>query len=1019
MEHQPKATGPVPAKNEIFKYNVPEMRLCGKIHRGLKLFCLFAAFLCYVNCHAQPEYSSFTVKDGLPSNHVYRVVEDDHGFLWVATDAGIARFDGKYFQVFTTAEGLPDNEVLSVVKENNGRIWVNCFRQSPAYFDERKNRFINASEDSLLAKVSSTTGMFLQSLAEGGVMYYNINGNFIFKDGGLTVYNKSHNIYFFIKKDEQGNLLHWRALPGKANALMRTGMYVTKNNKDIDSAVVLMKKSEFPNIATNNGKLYVFRRHLNRFYIYSNLSTRPFHFQLDSFTVPETFVHFDFTPTSLYLIAGSGKMYVYDKALGKLTKVISGDYLVNSYYDDRNGNEWISTVGKGLIVYRKNRFNKISLPVNFDHRNFLSVFRKENGNLLAGNFYGEVVEVGADLFKVHKLPVIAVSRQRKIISASGRIFTFSDVGSYIDFKIPITNPLTFNVPHPAKTAILFNDTTIIIGFSSGILKMDTRNNVAKRAAFQYIRVTSLVKANDSAVYFGSTDGLYSYNVQNDTHRKINTVPPIRITSLSYTPDGLLWIATGGEGILVLKNEKVFGRITQQQGLLDNSIRCITNAQPGSVWMGTSHGISILNYEIKNNRLETSFHNINVNDGLSGNEINELHFSNDTMYAATGDGITVLPAAISVLPSVIRMQVINLKVNGAEMPIQGVYELEPDQQNISIRVSGIDLSGHFKKLEYMLDKNGSWISSTENTFNFQLNHGDHEVKLRAIDVNGKVSSEVLVLHFNIATPFYKTIWFMVLAGLLIQAIVIYSVWYAIRSRKRSKLEKQIAVVQNASLEQQAFTSLMNPHFMFNALNSIQHYINVQDRQNANRYLTDFASLIRKNFESAQQSFIPLDQELENLKIYLRLEHMRFPNRFSYEVNVAENVDVDQWMIPTMMLQPLLENALLHGLIPSTSPGKLQIALEEKNKRLYITITDNGIGIENSLASKSGSDHKSHGLTLIRKRIAAFSHFGPDQISIHTKKAFDNKETPGNKIVISIPAQLYPSWLSANAAGVDNS
>jgi signal transduction histidine kinase len=693
-------------------------------------------------------------------------------------------------------------------------------------------------------------------------------------------------------------------------------------------------------------------------------------------------------------------------------KTFAGDYLANSNYDDRNGNEWISTVGKGLIVYRKNRFRKISLPASFENRNFLSIYRKADGSLLAGNYNGEVVEMKNGNINIHRFSGISISRQRKIIYASGRTFTFSDVGSFIDFKIPIRNPQYINTAHPAKTAILFNDTTIIIGFSSGILVMDTRSDVVKRANFHYIRVTSLAKASDTLVYFGSTDGLYAYNVRTDKHRRIGSMPSIRITGLSFTPDNLLWVTTGGEGVWILKNEKIVSTIKKEQGLLHNSIRCITNAQPGSVWLGTSHGISIVNYAFKNDKLLPGFNNINVNDGLSGNEINELHFSNDTMYAATGDGITVLPADITVLPADIPLHVTELKVNGIEKPLQTVYELEPNEQNISIRVAGIDLSGHFKKLEYMLDKNGIWIPSTENTFNFQLSHGDHEVKLRAIDVNGKVSSHLLVLHFTIATPFYKTIWFMVMTGILLQALVIFAVWYGIRTRKRSKLEKRIAVVQNASLEQQAFTSLMNPHFMFNALNSIQHYINVQDRQNANRYLTDFASLIRKNFEAAQQSFIPLEQELENVKIYLRLEHMRFPDRFSYEITVAENLDIEQWMIPTMMLQPLLENALLHGLIPSAAKGKLTIDLTEKNSRLYITITDNGIGIENSLSRKANLQHKSHGLTLIRKRIAAFSHFGNEKISISSSKATDHAENPGNKIVISIPSQLYPAWLSAN-------
>src|ERR1700749_4836639 len=119
----------------------------------MRAFSFFMLFIFTgIICRAQQlKYTSFTVNDGLPSNNVYRCVEDNKGFLWVATDAGIARFDGKRFQVFTTREGLPDNEVLAVAKEQNGRIWVDCFRQRPAYFDEIKNRFINASTDPELA----------------------------------------------------------------------------------------------------------------------------------------------------------------------------------------------------------------------------------------------------------------------------------------------------------------------------------------------------------------------------------------------------------------------------------------------------------------------------------------------------------------------------------------------------------------------------------------------------------------------------------------------------------------------------------------------------------------------------------------------------------------------------------------------------------------------------------------------------------------------------------------------------
>jgi ligand-binding sensor domain-containing protein len=152
------------------------------------LTLLFLSFLLPQACFSQQQnYSSFTMKDGLPSNMVYRCLEDDEGFLWIATDAGIARFDGKHFQVFTTAHGLPDNEVLAVVKEKDGTIWVNCFKQGPAYFDNIQNRFVKPAAASELSKLPGTYISYMYTLENGGVMYINVNSSQIYTGNFRTI----------------------------------------------------------------------------------------------------------------------------------------------------------------------------------------------------------------------------------------------------------------------------------------------------------------------------------------------------------------------------------------------------------------------------------------------------------------------------------------------------------------------------------------------------------------------------------------------------------------------------------------------------------------------------------------------------------------------------------------------------------------------------------------------------------------------------------------------------------------
>ncbi|MFI5137650.1 MAG: sensor histidine kinase [Sphingobacteriales bacterium] len=980
---------------------------------------LFIYLSISLTCRAQQQkYTAYTVNDGLPSNYVYRCVEDNKGFLWVATDAGIARFDGKHFQVFTTGDGLPDNEVLAVVKENDGRIWVNCFKQGPAYFDELQNRFINAKTDSDLTKVNvGTSIMFLYTLKDGGVMYTNEKGSFIFRDKKLTAFSGiPQKSSFLINENTDGTQLRWGANSYKTGLkTFDTKLYKTKGTKLVDS-ITLRKYSSYQYIipAIDNGVFYNFNHSENKCFVYSNINNKSLGFKVDSISIPEPFIVFGFTGTWLNFYANSGKIYVFDKKTLKPQFIISGKYAPNSLFNDSKGNIWISTIDKGLILYKKKQFDEVAMPPNFSNTNFFSINRKPDGTLLAGNYYGEVLETNGKNFRIRKIPQKSnmIFRQRKILLSQNKTFTFSEAGTYANYskEIIVPNASLFY----AKTAINYNDSIIIVGQVSAIYKLNT---VTEKVVVMHSigkRITALAKVYGSIFYYGSTDGLYKYDYAQGTSRALTKNDPLlseRVTALCITGDSLLWVATAGKGLIAVKNDKIIFHITTDEGIISNSTRSIT-AAPGQIWLGTAQGISVVNYKLKHNKVSYAIQNLSINDGLTNNVINEMLYQKDTVYAATGDGISVIPAGIAIPKFNIPVQLIRMTVNQRDTILSSVYKLGYNQQYIQMQFAGIELSGHFKNLQYTLDKNKNWISLDVNTLTVQLASGNHIIKVRAADVNGNISNKLLTIQFDIATPFWQTIWFWLIIALVIQTAVIFLLNRRLKKKREAKLAKEIAGVQTASLEQQAFTSLMNPHFIFNALNSIQHYINVQDRQNANRYLSDFASLIRKNFEAAQQSFIPLEQEIENIKIYLRLEQMRFNDRFNYQIAIDDNLDVEDWMVPTMILQPLLENALLHGIMPSAIAGKVIIDFKEQAGNLLITITDNGIGIANSLALKeTGNGHRSRSTELIKKRVAALSRFGSTAITITMEPAFESKKNPGNKITLFIPAELHEAWLRA--------
>ncbi len=969
-------------------------------------------------CKAQrQEYTAFTEKDGLPSNYLYRCVEDNSGFLWVATDAGIARFDGKHFQTFTTKQGLPDNEVLDVVKEKNGRIWVNCFRQWPAYFDEVQNRFRSPDIDSnmLVAKQGTAIG-YLYALPNGGVVYRNENGNMIYRNCRLDTSAINTELPdFLIKENSDTSVVTYGGFK-TSKPFVGNGarLYQIKNSERVDSVFLRIYSNDGQYLSgADEGNFYYFFPQTHRVFVYRNIKVNPFSFKADSITIPESFFYYGFTGNWLNIYGYSGKMYVYDKNTLQQLFVMSGNYSPGALYKDSKENLWVSTIDKGLLMFKKKQLNKMALPQGFNNTNFLSIAYPPGSTLLAGNYSGQVLETGPKINIVHTIPANkwAFFRVRKLLFSHNKLFVISEQGIFIDYKMHLANTVGFG---SGKTGINYNDSIIILGVSSGMRKINTITERSTSLFNMSKRVTALIKAANGLIYYGSTDGLYVYNYAKNTAWSLAAKNPLlsqRITGLSITPDSLLWVATAGNGVAVVKNDSVLLNITGADGIIDDVTRSIATGRQGQVWVGTWKGISVINYKLSGNKIRYTVQNISVNDGLTSNIINEMVYHNDTMYAATSDGISVIPADISISKFSIPVQLIRMSVNQQDTVIAKRYILGYNQRDIQMQFAGIELSGHFKNVQYTLDKKSNWINLDQNVLALQLTSGVHYVQVRAVDVNGNISDKILTVEFKIATPFWRAVWFWLSAGIAVQLITIYIVVMWLKKKRETKLAGEMAVVQTAALEQQAFTSLINPHFMFNALNSIQHYINVQDRQNANRYLSDFASLIRKNFEAAQRSFIRLEEELENIKIYLRLEQMRFSGRFTYSIQIDDNVDADSWMIPTMMMQPFLENALLHGIMPSAIKGEIIIAAKEQDKNLILTITDNGIGLANSRALKDNPAHHSLGMELIEKRISALNRVSAHGISIHFSSAYNDGNNPGTKIILVITEGLYSAWVQA--------
>jgi len=330
---------------------------------------------------------------------------------------------------------------------------------------------------------------------------------------------------------------------------------------------------------------------------------------------------------------------------------------------------------------------------------------------------------------------------------------------------------------------------------------------------------------------------------------------------------------------------------------------------------------------------------------------------------------------------------SLEINQKKVPLStGINELQKlslsyFQNEITIETGIIDYyTKGSSRIRYKLENiNENWqVAPANYTIRYDgLPPGKYWLVMQASNAANDFNGPEKKLLIHIHPPFWKTWWFLTTAIILL-AILFYLVmrWrfkQKFKSQlKQSEKEKELAELKQkgTELEMQALRAQMNPHFIFNSLNSINRFILQNERAQASEYLTKFSKLVRLILQNSQVSLIPLESELESLELYLNLEALRFNYHFDYKISVPKDMDISALQVPPLILQPYVENAIWHGLMHKEEKGHLGVEISEEDDHLYFKITDNGIGREKAavLASKSATKHKSMGLRITANRIA---------------------------------------------------
>ena len=529
------------------------------------------------------------------------------------------------------------------------------------------------------------------------------------------------------------------------------------------------------------------------------------------------------------------------------------------------------------------------------------------------------------------------------------------------------------------------------------------SSIFKTKSFMEIRITSLYYDSKKRVWVGCNLGLFEFlDREMVSHQQDHEAFTYRITDITELDSNLIF-ATQGMGILV---ETKAGRtvIDRSHGLVNNMVRTLYKENDSILWVGTRKGISRIHFS-SIDPLKFSIRNILMTDGLPSGQINDLLVNNGSVWSATTSGL----ARFSSQFDFTNYTPPPILITGAEVNEKRVSHTEPlelnhDENDLALSFVGLSYrsKGDINYRYRIKELDEKWSETQARQVRYPaLPPGEYTFEVLAQNSNGIWSKAPAMMQFTILRPFWATWWFISGVILLFFGLT----WAAFNIRYRIQRDRMELKQRSLESEQRALRAQMTPHFMFNALNSIQLLIANNERIFAVTNVAKFARLMRNILSNSNHAFISLAKEIQSLELYLELESLRFKGKFTYEIDVGDSVDSEIIKIPPMLIQPFVENAIWHGIMKKEEPGgRVELHLEREGDLLICWVTDDGIGRAKAaeLAQKQLKTHESLGMKITTDRVKNINQQLGTKMEVKIEDLTDNQGNPsGTRVILHIP------------------
>ncbi len=424
-----------------------------------------------------------------------------------------------------------------------------------------------------------------------------------------------------------------------------------------------------------------------------------------------------------------------------------------------------------------------------------------------------------------------------------------------------------------------------------------------------------------------------------------------------------------------------------------------------LYVATNRGLWFLNLD------KQKWNVVAQADGLASNNIQDIYIADDAIWLATGKGLQKIPQVINTVSAPAMLYV--KKVTAGDVVVNDIEHLELKYNQalgIEPEVSIYSSGAAFKYAYRFVGPDSGWNYLPGNIERFSiptLPTGRFVIELKVISHNGIGSGNVIRIAGYVSPPFWRSTWFYALSVLFLLglAFIVFRKRVAVLRRKQEKEIERLNLENELRLTQQtALKAQMNPHFIFNVLNSIKGYIYKNDKQQASKYLADFSELVRNVLDMSSLQYVSIADELKLLKLYIELEAMMLPADFSYVIKISDEDQLSDCEIPALILQPFVENAFKHGLRHKAGAKHLELGVVTQNdETVLITITDNGIGRSGAQQIKqhSQTNHQSFATGAIEKRVALINREGKQHVEVTIKDLQDEAGNPcGTCVMVKI-------------------